>query len=206
MMRRSLVLSAIVLLGVVVLTGLGQQTVSTGLQLQKLLVNEQEVQSAFDSTAWTQQAKVDVNQEPAHTQFSAALIYDNSQTSLLTTLFQFRQENQAHDYFVSPITAADKTLSRESQDALKKPFAEAVEVKLVKIRLGVRKALSEDEQQLVLRFRVGQIVASYSIRLCIPAHPDAGAMIPYQCFNEAQLKAGLIKVGQTQLGILLNGR
>jgi len=208
-MRKSLAISAIMLLGLVVLTGWGQQTASSRLGLQRLLVNEKEVQAAFDSS-WVLQAKIgEVNNAPSNTQFSAALIYGNGQTSLLTALFQFKRESQAHDYFATPVAKSNKLLlGQEKQDVLKKDFEGAAEVKLAKIRLDVRDDPQEDEQQLVLRFRVGQIVASYSIRLCIPAHPDpqAGTPIPYQCFNEAQLKAGLIKAGQTQLGILLDGR
>ncbi len=193
------------------LTAWSQQTASTASQLQKLVINESEVKAALGPD-WRFQVKLDLNDKPPNS-ITAALIYGNTQTSMMAALFQFNEESQAHDFFAAPLTDADKILARENQDTLNEAFKVsqnqgAAEVELVKIRLGVVEALSADEQQLVLRFRVGRTVAKLAIRLCIPEHFDAASstLVPYVCFDEARLKEGLIKAGQKQLEVLFSGR
>jgi len=209
-MQRGLIVLAIGLLGLITLTAAAQQTAGNRDALQNLLVNEKEVQTALGSD-WSLKAQVDVSKEPPNS-ITAALIYGNGQTSLLTVLYQFNQESQAHDFFATPFTDEDKILSRDQAEAINEAFKVgqsqgAAEAYLIKIRTGEREALSDDGQQWVLRFRVGRLVASFSAQICIPAHPDptTGAPIDYQCFNETQLHDGLVKVGQKQLAILFTG-
>lgn len=213
-MKRSLVVAALGLLGATALavSGIGQQTASDSVALQNLLVNQKEVQDTLGSD-WTLKAKVEVNDVPPNS-ITAALIYGNTQTSMLTVLYQFSQESQGHDFFTKPpFIDPDKVLSRDKPEALNEAFKVgqsqgAAEVSLTKVRTGEREAQSEDGQQLVLVFRVGRIVASFSIQLCIPAHadPQSGTPIDYQCFNETQLRDGLVKAGEKQVEILFAGR
>jgi hypothetical protein len=208
-MKRSLVVAAIGLMcaTALALSGIGQQTASDSVALQNLLVNQKEVQDALGSD-WTLKAKVEVTAVPPNS-IAAALIYGNTQTSMLTVLYQFDQESQGHDFFTNPpFINPDNVLSRDKPDALNEAFKGAAEVSLTKVRTGERDAPSEDGQQLVLLFRVGRIVASFSIQLCIPAHadPSSGTPIDYQCFNESQLRDGLTKAGQKQVAILYTGR
>lgn len=210
-MRKSLTVLAVGLWCALALTALGQQTASSVAGLQKLVINEQEVKAALGSD-WGFRAKIDLD-KPENSTFIVGLVYGNIQTFMLAALFQFDKEGQAHDFFATPVTDADKILAREDKDTLNETFKvgqsqAAAEVELVKIRLGVVESPSADEQQLVLRFRVGQIVAKFAIRLCIPEHFDVGSgtVVPFQCFDEARLKEGLIKAGQTQVAVLHSGR
>lgn len=213
-MRQRFILAALGILSLVGLTGMGPQSVSSSLELQKLLVNDKEVQDAF-SSSWRLIAKTKVADEPAHS-MSAALIYGNGQTSMLTMLFQFEREEQAVAYMekeLIDVLDAKEVLSRVEQDELNETFRVgqsegADSVELVKLLMGVRSDPDEDEQQLVLRFRAGRMTALFAVRFCIPPHPDpqSGVPVEYQCFDESRLTTGLTELGETQLKVLFTGR
>lgn len=198
--------------GLLVFSSFGQETATSSAELAQLIVNESEVKAAFNP-GWQLIARSVELQNPPSSTLSNSHIYGNGSTSLIAALIQFNDAAAAESYFNEPFTDSDLILSEENQNTLNQDFNVgqadgADQVELIKIRLGNAEALADDEQQLVLRVRVGQTVSVMQIRLCIPEHPDptTGVNIPAVCFDENSQKSDMKDLGMTQVEVLQDGR
>jgi hypothetical protein len=212
MQKRIIAAMTLVVVGIAVFAGFSQQTATSTGDLALLIVNEAEVKDAFNS-GWRQIVRsVELSNPPSNT-LSSSHIYGGGSTSLITALIQFNDSASAEAYFNEPFTESDLILSEEDQNALNSDFNVgaadgADQVELLKVRLGNAEELDDDEQQIILRVRVGQTVSIMQIRLCIPEHPDpnTGATIPAVCFDENSQKSDIADLGLTQVEVLQNGR
>ena len=222
-----------VILGMAALWGLSfaplaQVTARDEDELFKQVVTQSEVQQILKSSSWKFIVRAELSEIPANAIATGAVFSkgggDSSQ-SFLVLLYQFQSASQAEAFFKEPVPIVDAergggVLSTEETDGQPPSSGDdpdslitagAQQARLVKVRMGVRDQLVEDEQQFVLDFRVGQTLVRLRSRLCLAQTPqvdDKGNPLstPALCFLERTARSDIFKVGLKQLDILLHGR